>query len=144
MIKYKVIIRVGLIILQLLYTIFRLLDSYPNTYAYTKQIAEDVVKQEGHGMPVGIVRPSIGKKMPPFPPRRSVYVCHFFHSRVDLQRTHPGVDQQHVRGNGCGSGGRRRFIESSSLRSLRQRQHSPGGYVRKFCHSGGLGSKQQF
>ncbi|XP_018574782.1 fatty acyl-CoA reductase wat-like [Anoplophora glabripennis] len=37
----------------------RILDSYPNTYAYTKQVAEDVVRQEGYGLPVGIMRPSI-------------------------------------------------------------------------------------
>ncbi|KAJ8982210.1 hypothetical protein NQ317_013512 [Molorchus minor] len=36
-----------------------MLDQYPNTYAYTKQIAEDVVKNEGLGLPIGILRPSI-------------------------------------------------------------------------------------
>ncbi|CAG9815212.1 unnamed protein product [Phaedon cochleariae] len=36
-----------------------LLDKYPNTYAYTKQVAEDVVRQCGEGLPVGIIRPSI-------------------------------------------------------------------------------------
>ncbi|CAG9834005.1 unnamed protein product, partial [Diabrotica balteata] len=36
-----------------------MLDKYPNTYTYTKQIAEDVVKQVGKGLPLGIVRPAI-------------------------------------------------------------------------------------
>ncbi|KAJ8956340.1 hypothetical protein NQ318_015078, partial [Aromia moschata] len=36
-----------------------LLDKYPNTYAYTKQIAEEAVRGEGQGLPVGIIRPSI-------------------------------------------------------------------------------------
>ncbi|KAJ8982209.1 hypothetical protein NQ317_013511 [Molorchus minor] len=36
-----------------------LIGKYPNTYTYSKQIAEDVVKQEGEGLPVGIQRPAI-------------------------------------------------------------------------------------
>lgn len=35
------------------------LDKYPNTYAFTKQIAEDVVRKTGENLPVGITRPSI-------------------------------------------------------------------------------------
>lgn len=34
---------------------------WPNTYAFTKCIAEDVVKKEGKGIPLAVVRPSIGK-----------------------------------------------------------------------------------
>ncbi|XP_050301949.1 fatty acyl-CoA reductase wat-like [Anthonomus grandis grandis] len=37
----------------------RLLGPYPNSYAYTKQIAEDVVREESENMPVGIFRPAI-------------------------------------------------------------------------------------
>ncbi|CAG9770278.1 unnamed protein product [Ceutorhynchus assimilis] len=37
----------------------RLLENYPNTYAYTKQIAEDIVRRESDNMPVGIFRPAI-------------------------------------------------------------------------------------
>lgn len=33
----------------------------PNTYAFTKQITEDIVKQEAIGIPACIHRPSIGK-----------------------------------------------------------------------------------
>lgn len=33
---------------------------WPNTYAFTKQIGEDVVRAEGHGLPIGIFRPAIG------------------------------------------------------------------------------------
>ncbi|KAG5873648.1 hypothetical protein JTB14_001483 [Gonioctena quinquepunctata] len=36
-----------------------LLGEYPNTYAFTKQVAEDAVRQCGDGLPVGITRPSI-------------------------------------------------------------------------------------
>ncbi|XP_057663817.1 fatty acyl-CoA reductase wat-like isoform X1 [Diorhabda carinulata] len=36
-----------------------ILDKYPNTYAFTKQIAEDVVKTHGENLPVGITRPSV-------------------------------------------------------------------------------------
>lgn len=38
-----------------------LLDKWPNTYTYTKAIAEDVVQQHGRGMPVGMFRPGIGE-----------------------------------------------------------------------------------
>lgn len=37
----------------------RLLGDYPNTYAFTKQIAEDIVRQESENVPVGIFRPAI-------------------------------------------------------------------------------------
>ncbi|XP_019879594.1 fatty acyl-CoA reductase wat-like [Aethina tumida] len=36
-----------------------LLDKYPNTYAFTKGIAEDMIKCEGRGIPIGVFRPSI-------------------------------------------------------------------------------------
>ncbi|CAH0549612.1 unnamed protein product [Brassicogethes aeneus] len=36
-----------------------MLDTYPNTYAFTKGVAEDVVKNDGQGLPIGIFRPSI-------------------------------------------------------------------------------------
>ncbi|XP_023311997.1 fatty acyl-CoA reductase wat-like [Anoplophora glabripennis] len=35
------------------------LGKYPNTYTFTKHIGEDVVRQEGGGLPVGIHRPSV-------------------------------------------------------------------------------------
>lgn len=38
-----------------------LLDKWPNTYTFTKAIAEDVINQHGKGMPVGMFRPGIGK-----------------------------------------------------------------------------------
>lgn len=37
-----------------------LLDKWPNTYSFTKAIAENVVNQHGRGMPVGVFRPGIG------------------------------------------------------------------------------------
>lgn len=36
-----------------------ILENYPNTYAYTKQIAEHVVQDLGKDLPVGITRPAI-------------------------------------------------------------------------------------
>ncbi|KAK4878721.1 hypothetical protein RN001_011227 [Aquatica leii] len=36
-----------------------LLDQWPNTYTYTKAIAEDVVRQDGEGLPVGLFRPAV-------------------------------------------------------------------------------------
>ncbi|KAG4078765.1 hypothetical protein HA402_015355 [Bradysia odoriphaga] len=36
-----------------------LLDKWPNTYTFTKAIAEDVINQHGKGMPIGMFRPGI-------------------------------------------------------------------------------------
>ena len=36
-----------------------LIGEKPNTYTYTKQMAENVIVQEGDGLPITIVRPSI-------------------------------------------------------------------------------------
>ncbi|KAF2881899.1 hypothetical protein ILUMI_24280 [Ignelater luminosus] len=36
-----------------------LIGDRPNTYAFTKAVAENVVKEEGKGLPIAIVRPSI-------------------------------------------------------------------------------------
>ncbi|XP_058830647.1 fatty acyl-CoA reductase wat [Topomyia yanbarensis] len=36
-----------------------LLDKWPNTYTFTKAIAEDVVRQNSRGMPIGMFRPGI-------------------------------------------------------------------------------------
>ncbi|KAB0791177.1 hypothetical protein PPYR_02977 [Photinus pyralis] len=36
-----------------------LLDQWPNTYTYTKSVAEDIVRLEGEGLPVGIFRPAV-------------------------------------------------------------------------------------
>lgn len=38
---------------------YRLIGKWPNSYAYTKAIAEDAVRQYSTGIPVCIVRPSI-------------------------------------------------------------------------------------
>lgn len=37
----------------------QLVDKRPNTYTYTKALAEYVVKEESHNVPAIIVRPSI-------------------------------------------------------------------------------------
>ncbi|CAH0548643.1 unnamed protein product [Brassicogethes aeneus] len=36
-----------------------LIGEFPNTYVFTKSVAENVVKEEGKNLPVGILRPSI-------------------------------------------------------------------------------------
>ena len=40
---------------------FRLLCNLPNTYTFSKSLAEHVVKDLGEGLPVVIFRPSIGE-----------------------------------------------------------------------------------
>ncbi|XP_030759626.1 fatty acyl-CoA reductase wat-like isoform X2 [Sitophilus oryzae] len=37
----------------------KLIESYPNTYTFTKQVAEDLVRREEENLPVAIFRPSI-------------------------------------------------------------------------------------
>ena len=39
-----------------------LLGDFPNTYAYTKCIAEQVVQRYGKDLPTGIFRPAIGEQ----------------------------------------------------------------------------------
>lgn len=39
----------------------RLCGAHPNTYTFTKQLAENLIKREMAGMAAGIVRPSVGK-----------------------------------------------------------------------------------
>lgn len=34
---------------------------WPNTYTFTKALAEDLAKHESIGLPFGIFRPSVGK-----------------------------------------------------------------------------------
>ena len=39
----------------------RLITTWPNTYAFTKAVGEAAVKKFGQGLPVVMVRPSIGQ-----------------------------------------------------------------------------------
>jgi Male sterility protein. len=41
---------------------FRLIGSRPNTYTFTKALAESMLLKESGNLPVAIVRPSIGKE----------------------------------------------------------------------------------
>lgn len=41
---------------------FRILGNLPNTYIFSKSLAEHVVKDLGQNLPIVIIRPSIGKK----------------------------------------------------------------------------------
>ncbi|GBP83318.1 Fatty acyl-CoA reductase 2 [Eumeta japonica] len=40
-----------------------LLSDFPNTYAYTKAVAEDVVRQYSKGLPVAMIRPAIESEL---------------------------------------------------------------------------------
>lgn len=42
-----------------MYLINRILQDWPNTYTFTKFLAEDLVKSQGKGLPVAIFRPAI-------------------------------------------------------------------------------------
>lgn len=37
----------------------QLIGKRPNTYTFTKSLAEEIVRQDGQGLPVAIMRPSI-------------------------------------------------------------------------------------
>lgn len=41
--------------------VLMLCGDHPNTYTFTKQLAENLIQREMGGMPAGIVRPSVGK-----------------------------------------------------------------------------------
>jgi fatty acyl-CoA reductase len=36
------------------------LEKWPNTYTFTKAMAEDLVRDEGVGLPIGVFRPGAG------------------------------------------------------------------------------------
>lgn len=40
--------------------IYRLLGKWPNTYTYTKAVAENVIRKQAGDLPIGIFRPAIG------------------------------------------------------------------------------------
>jgi len=42
-------------------SIFRLIGGHPNTYTFTKNLAEAIILKEAANIPTAIVRPSIGK-----------------------------------------------------------------------------------
>jgi hypothetical protein len=42
---------------------FRIIGSFPNTYVFTKSLAEIVVKDLGVNLPIAIVRPSMGEQI---------------------------------------------------------------------------------
>lgn len=43
------------------YAVYRLVGSRPNTYTFTKALAEHILVTEGKDLPIAIVRPSIGE-----------------------------------------------------------------------------------
>lgn len=47
----------------------KILETFPNTYTFTKNLAENIIKINGAGLPIAIVRPSIifGAIKHPFP-----------------------------------------------------------------------------
>jgi len=40
--------------------LYRLLGKWPNTYTFTKAVAENVIRKQAGDLPVGIFRPAIG------------------------------------------------------------------------------------
>lgn len=45
---------------KILFVFHRLLGKWPNTYTFTKAVAENVIKKQAGDMPIGIFRPAIG------------------------------------------------------------------------------------
>lgn len=39
----------------------RLIGKWPNTYTFTKALAETMIRDLGKGLPVAVIRPSIGR-----------------------------------------------------------------------------------
>lgn len=39
----------------------RLISPWPNTYAFTKALAEDLIRNKNKNLPMGIFRPGIGE-----------------------------------------------------------------------------------
>lgn len=42
-------------------SIYSLLGDWPNTYTFTKALAEQVVEKEGKGLPIAVFRPAVGE-----------------------------------------------------------------------------------
>lgn len=40
--------------------IFRLIGDLPNTYSFTKSLAEDAIRREAQDLPILVLRPTIG------------------------------------------------------------------------------------
>lgn len=45
---------------NLFLAVYRLLGKWPNTYTYTKAVAENVIRKQAGDLPIGIFRPAIG------------------------------------------------------------------------------------
>jgi hypothetical protein len=56
-----IILRKALKIINIIFSIFRLIGGHPNTYTFTKNLAEAIILKEAANIPTAIVRPSIGK-----------------------------------------------------------------------------------
>lgn len=39
---------------------FRIIGNLPNTYAFTKSLAEDAIRREAQGLPILVFRPTVG------------------------------------------------------------------------------------
>lgn len=39
---------------------FRIIGDLPNTYAFTKSLAEDVIRREAQDLPILVFRPTVG------------------------------------------------------------------------------------
>lgn len=50
-----------LCLLIVLCSVYSLLGDWPNTYTFTKALAEQVVEKEGKGLPIAVFRPAVGE-----------------------------------------------------------------------------------
>lgn len=64
----------------------KLIGKRPNTYTFTKALAEYMVQQEAGDLNVAIIRPSIvgASWKEPFPVRDSDWVLHYFNLNLTL------------------------------------------------------------
>lgn len=63
----------------MLYVCFnRLLGDWPNTYVFTKAVAEHLIETKGNGLPIAVVRPSIGKSTNSRTPNYNYVLRKFF------------------------------------------------------------------
>lgn len=72
-----------------------LLGTFPNTYVYTKCIAEQLVRRYGKDLPVGIFRPAIGNILIFLGKRYRSFFIHLSSlpviSTLDVQRADRGL-----------------------------------------------------
>lgn len=128
-----------------------IIKGYPNTYTYTKVLAEDVVQQHAQKLPVTIFRPGIGKlqqvergSLPPCAALTPTPPPSLAHSDHQLSGTGDWLDRQHVWPLRCHCGHRFGCDACLCRQHGQQGAHCAGRYVRE-CTPGqrlGCGTEQ--